>query len=259
MSAGAGGSNRFLARWEGVPTVDADALVDPASRRAKADKIIAVARDALGGDLSNRRVLDIGCSAGLIAAYLAEHACEVVGVDPDHEAIALARSRPAPPNLRFHAASAESLGPEQGTFDLVVCNHIYEHAPDQPALFAAIERLLAPGGVCYFSAGNRLMLIEGHYGLPFLSWVPIPLAHLYVRALGRGRHYEERHRTLWSLRRLARRFAVDDYTLRVIAEPERFASTDLIPPGSPIRRFPPLALRLLYPLLPTYLWILRRR
>ena len=40
------------------------------------------------------------------------------------------------------------------------------------------------------------MLIEGHYFLPFLSWLPADLASAYLRLTGRGRVYHERHLTL---------------------------------------------------------------
>jgi hypothetical protein len=50
---------------------------------------------------------------------------------------------------------------------------------------------------------NRLWPREVHYGLPFLSWLPLPLANRYLRWSGRGTDYTDASyaRTYWSLRR----------------------------------------------------------
>jgi 2-polyprenyl-3-methyl-5-hydroxy-6-metoxy-1,4-benzoquinol methylase len=233
-------------------------LADPAVRRRKALKIAAVVADFVGRPLGELRCLDVGCSAGAIAAVLAEQLGEVVGVDPDRPAVALAGQRHRRPNLRFEAGTLAELLPALGRFDVVVCNHVYEHVHDQRGLVASIRATLAPGGACYFSAGNALMLNEGHYGLPFLAWLPPDLASAYLRLAGRGRVYQERHLTLWGLRRLLRDFEIHDYTLPVLAEPERFSAPELAS-----RRIPPALLaalaRLLYPLMPTYLWMLTPR
>lgn len=246
----------YLALWRerGVGAAVAP-LGDPASRRRKAAKILAVLDDFLGRPLDGLRCLEIGCSSGLISAALAERFGSVVGIDPDGEAIARAR-RLRGRNLSFLRASILDYPGTPAAFDVVVCNHVYEHVHDQRALALAIHRVLRPEGACYFSAGNRLMLVEGHYHLPFLSWLPPSWASCYLRLMGRGRRYHERHLTLWSLRGLLRDFALHDYTLRVIREPERFCVEELV--GQPFRLLPDGALRLLYPFIPTYVWVLSK-
>jgi SAM-dependent methyltransferase len=129
--------------------------------------------------------------------------------------------------------------------------------PDPARLLAEIRRVLRPGGFCYFAAGNRLSLIEGHYGLPFLATLPRPLADRYLRLTRRGSHYYERHLSLWSLRRLVCGFEITDYTRAVLAAPERFAAGDVVPHGALRRGAVALAARLVYWACPTYLWILR--
>jgi len=235
-----------------------DRLADPALRRRKALKIAAVVADFVGRPLADLRCLDLGCASGAIAAVLAERFGEVVGVDPDRPAVELARQRHERPGLRFEHGTLAELRPALGSFDVVVCNHVYEHVHDQAGLVESIGAALAPAGCCYFSAGNALMLLEGHYGLPFLSWLPADAASAYLRLAGRGRVYRERHLTLWGLRRLLRDFRIHDYTLRVLADPAAFSAEELA-----FERLPPAALaavgRAVYPLLPTYLWMLTRR
>ncbi|MBI4506603.1 MAG: class I SAM-dependent methyltransferase [Chloroflexi bacterium] len=246
----------YLAQWQrrgaGVAVAP---LTDPASRLRKAAKILAVLEDFLGRPLSALRCLEVGCSAGLISAALAERFGSVVGVDPDPDAITRA-GRLRQPNLHFVRASILDFPGPAESFDVIVCNHVYEHVHDQRALALSIHRLLRRDGCCYFSAGNRLMLVEGHYGLPLLSWPPPAVGSWYLRVAGRGRRYDERHQTLWALRRLLRDFAVHDYTLRVLREPARFAAGELVGPA--VSALPGAGLRLLYPLIPTYIWVLTK-
>ena len=55
---------------------------------------------------------------------------------------------------------------------------------------AAIARSLASEGVYYLTTNNRWWPMEGHFGLPFLSWLPRPWADRYVRFMGRGSRYD---------------------------------------------------------------------
>ena len=43
------------------------------------------------------------------------------------------------------------------------------------------------------SAGNRWAVMEPHYRLPFLSWLPRGVAHTYLRLTRRGTSYEGIH------------------------------------------------------------------
>ena len=121
-----------------------------------------------------------------------------------------------------------------------------------------IYRVLAPGGACYFAAGNRWRLIEPHYGLPLLSVMPKWLAHRYLRLLRRGGQYYETHLTHGQLRQLVARFDVTDYTARIVEEPERFHATDQIRPDSAVHAAARLLARRANWLMPTYHWVLRK-
>src|ERR1700752_4096063 len=61
------------------------------------------------GDLRGRRVLDVGCGTGRLAAALADrYACKVWGVDTSAEMLAVARER-APRGAALREAAAEQL------------------------------------------------------------------------------------------------------------------------------------------------------
>ena len=66
-------------------------------------------------------------------------------------------------------------------FDVITCSHIYEHVPNAHLLIDEIYELLKPGGVCYFAAGNKYKVIEGHYKIPFLSYFPKKISNFYLK------------------------------------------------------------------------------
>lgn len=180
-----------------------------AERAAKARVIAELCRDAL------RRatwIADVGAGTGLIKARLeAEFDKPIVGFDVD-EAFVVERHR-------MVVADACRLPVADDRFDLLLLNHVYEHARDQAGLFREAWRVLRPGGTVYVSAGNRLAVVEPHYRLPFLSWLPRALADRYLRLSGRGTAYEGvRFLTYRPLRRLmsAPGFRVRDITERAL-------------------------------------------
>jgi SAM-dependent methyltransferase len=102
-----------------------------------------------------RRVLDIGCNAGLHALEWARRGVEVVGIDSAPVAIALARQRAGEdPRLRFEVADLADpdLG-RLGRFDLVtVLGGVLNCIPRSALVpaFRAIRSALEPGGDLVF-------------------------------------------------------------------------------------------------------------
>lgn len=228
-------------------------------RRRKALTMLAVLRNALGeGELAKARVLNVGCSTGLIDEVLAEHVGSVVGIDIDQGAIESARTRCARANLEFHLGDTMALDFPDHCFDVVICSQVYEHVPDPARMMSEIQRVLAPHGICYFAATNRLCIMEQHYHLPFLSIIPVSWAHRYLRWCGRGQHYHERHLTLFGLRRLTADLIIDDYTKRVLTDPGRYHTSYMINSNGK-RVFANLMLNVAYWAFPGYIWILRKR
>jgi SAM-dependent methyltransferase len=232
-------------------------LMDEAYKAPKVRKMLAILADAGALDRGGLAV-DVGCSGGLFVAGLGPHFREVVGIDIDPHALRSAAERRQPANVGYVLGDSQCLPLSEGSVDVVICNHVYEHVPDARRLFAEIERVLRPGGVCYLGAASRLAPLEPHYHLPFLSWLPKRLAHIYMRVAGKGDRYYENLRTYWGLTRLIRQFDIVDYTLRVISEPDHFEARDMIPKNGLAERIPKGFLRLLHPLLPSYLLILRK-
>ena len=78
--------------------------------------------------LSGRQVLDIGCGGGTLARSLEARGAYVYGVDPNAEALVLARK--AAPEGAFHRASAEALPFGDHSFDGAIFLNSFHHVPE---------------------------------------------------------------------------------------------------------------------------------
>lgn len=227
-------------------------------RERKAKTIVKVCQDFLGREnLSNLTLLDVGSSSGIIDNYLADFFHSVSGIDIDEAAMEHAKLTFNKPNLYFSHGDAMRLSLSDESVDVVVCSHVYEHVPDAATMFREIARVLKPDGFCYFSGNNHLMIIEPHYGLPFLSVLPRALAHRYMRITGKGKFYHEKHVSYCALKKLCKGFRRIDYSAKVIADPARFGVSYMIRPGSVKHRLAGLVARFL-PWATPHIWILHK-
>lgn len=180
-------------------------------RAEKARVIVELCRDRLQ---RAHRAADLGAGTGLVKKEIEERTgTRLIGIEIDRSFVVHRE--------RMVAADVCRLPLPEASLDFAVVNHLYEHVSDQPGLFRELYRVLVPGGEAYLSAGNRLAVLEPHYRLPFLSWLPRPLADLYLRLTGRGRSYEGiRFRTRPTLIAMIRDagFRVRDETRRALDE-----------------------------------------
>ncbi len=238
-------------------------ILDFENREFKANKAISVMEDFAskkGKDLSGMKGLDIGCSGGIITSLLAKRLEKVVGIDIDPSAVELARSTFSQiTNLSFAKTDVLALPYQNETFDVVFCNHVYEHVSDFRRLFDEIHRIMKPDGFCYLGAGNRFVLIEDHYSLPLLSWLHPSLANLYFRLAGKGKRYEVRLLSLRNLKKSLCKFKIVDYSIEIIKSPTKYYATDVIRPDSLLTRLPQRLLYWLEPIMPAYVFILSKR
>jgi SAM-dependent methyltransferase len=61
---------------------------------------------------------------------------------------------------------------------------------EQHTHLAEIGRCLRDNGKLYIAVPNRWGLIDAHYRLPFLGWLPRQLAHGYLRLTRKADKYE---------------------------------------------------------------------
>lgn len=75
------------------------------------------------GLIRRKRVIDVGCGDGRMALGCAPYASEVVGVDPDPDAIRVARTKAREldaANVKFKVGVAQELPVADGHFDVVL-------------------------------------------------------------------------------------------------------------------------------------------
>jgi SAM-dependent methyltransferase len=105
-----------------------------------------------------RRVLEVGCGAGVDLARFARGGASVVGVDLSSSAIDLARANFAQQKLtgEFHVADGEALPFEDNSFDLVFAHGVVQYTADPKRLVDECRRVLKPGGEAIFQVYNRV-------------------------------------------------------------------------------------------------------
>ena len=230
------------------------AVSDIDSRTPKFKKMQSIINDySHSTGLENAVCLEVGCSAGIITNMLAQHLGTVVGIDIDHNAIHSANNI-INGNASLLVGDALKLPFKDKSIDVVICNHIYEHVPNSHILMSEIYRVLKDDGLCYFAAGNKYNIIEAHYHLPFLSWLPKPIANLYLRITGKGQKYYEKHLSYFGLCNLLKDFEIHDYTLKIMHDPKKFMATDMITENSFITKTSKFVFRIFQFFIPTYIY-----
>ncbi len=233
-------------------------MYDNEERQLRAEKILAVLEHYLG-DLSGLTLLDMSCSTGFMANVFSRHVKLVIGIDIDQKAVLFAGGNNKTSKAIFTVMNGLNTGFSDNSLDITICNQMYEHVPDAQKLFKEIYRILKPGGICYFGATNRLKIVETHYGrIPFLSYLPKMLAHIYLRILHRGDYYYENLHTYAGLSRLTSDFERIDYTALVIEDPVKFRAGEMVSPGSLRQKAALAALKWVYWFSPGYIWLLRK-
>lgn len=182
----------FCARSSKVAELELSRTCDPRwggeGRERKADAIWRTLQYFAGPTISLGHWLDIGCGSGGIAACLAPRVSRITGIDPEPWERWADWTR-ACANLSFFQGSYadEALHVASASMDVVICNQVYEHVANPLALVAFIQRVLKPGGVCYFAGPNLLFPIEPHVFWPFVHWLPRDLARCVMRVMGSRR------------------------------------------------------------------------
>lgn len=118
------------------------------------------------------RVLDVGCGHGdlsRLVARLAGEDGEVVGIDRNEDALAMARdaapdARAAP--IRYHAVDLAADLPDLGQFDAIVGRRVLMYLPDARQTLGRLAAMARPGAVLAFQEHARTGLPAGVGELP---------------------------------------------------------------------------------------------
>jgi ubiquinone/menaquinone biosynthesis C-methylase UbiE len=128
-------------------------LYDPAARFLFGEDAIKRRVLELADIRSGQRVLDVGCGTGTLALRVkeAQPDAQVVGLDGDPKALAIARRKAARAGLdvAFDEGFSYSLPYPDGSFERVLSSFVFHHlaGADKQRSLAEILRVLVPGGV----------------------------------------------------------------------------------------------------------------
>jgi len=230
----------------------AHAYLDLPSRRLKGMKIERLL------DLASReqpfRLLEVGTGSGGVAHYFGTHASLQYTVD----AVDLHDHRVVVEGYRYLRADGTHLPFCDQAFDVVLSNHVIEHVGDHAAQMEhlhELRRVLKSGGCGYLAVPNRWMLIEPHYKLAFLSWLPPAWRTPYLRLCKKGRAYDCEPLQMRQLETMMRHAGMDISNmgieaLRVTLDIEHSGSwMDAL-----VRRMPDAMLRLFNRVMPTLIY-----
>ena len=125
------------------------------------------------GDLRGRRILDLGCGTGRLAAALAErYGATVTGVDPSPEMLKIARSRAPRGVIALERGSAEDIPFPDASFERAMMQLVV-HLVDRPQAFAELRRVLVPDGRLVISTVNPAAVERIWFSRLFPSYTAI--------------------------------------------------------------------------------------
>lgn len=105
-----------------------------------------------------KKVLDVGCGAGVDLARFARAGAICTGVDIADAAIALAETNFQQQGLTadLRVANGEALPFSDNTFDLVFAHGVVQYTADPQRLVDEVRRVTKPGGEAIFQVYNRI-------------------------------------------------------------------------------------------------------
>lgn len=122
------------------------------------------------------KILDIGCGRGELVWRLRGLGARAFGVEVEPRYVASGKILNATFDDQFPVLDLASPGAPfpypDNSFDLVVSFQVLEHVSDLDSLAREVARVLRPGGTTLHVLPAKYRLIEPHYGLPFVHWLP---------------------------------------------------------------------------------------
>lgn len=109
-------------------------------------------------ELTNKRVLDVGCGGGILTESMALTGAKATGLDLAKPLIDTAKLHALEHqvDVDYHCIDvSDFVKKHPGEFDVVTCMELLEHVPDPAALIKHCASLLKSGGKIFFSTINR--------------------------------------------------------------------------------------------------------
>ena len=146
--------------------------------RAERSDLARLLDQAIPGDA---RIAEVGCGTGQMSLFLATADRVVIGADLTRASLELAegaRRRYGVERALFVETDLRAPGLRAGAFDVVYSSGVLHHTPDPRASFAAVARLLRPGGIVVVGLYNAYARLphrvrRGVARLTGFRWIPL--------------------------------------------------------------------------------------
>ena len=103
-------------------------------------------------ELTDKRVLDLGCGYGWHCKFAADHgAANILGIDQSQRMIAEAKCRNAHEKIEYRVCGIHDYDYPADTYDLVVSNLVLHYIENLDVVYALVHKTLKPGGVFLFN------------------------------------------------------------------------------------------------------------
>jgi SAM-dependent methyltransferase len=121
-------------------------------------------------------LLDMGCGRGAFVGKLRKLGWRAFGIEVDarfvQAGVVIERLfNEQSPILTVLREDGRAAFPE-GFFDVILSNQVLEHIGDLDTAVAEMRRLLKPGGMMLHYFPAKFRLVEPHYRLPLVHWLP---------------------------------------------------------------------------------------
>jgi len=140
-----------------------------------------------GSAPSEITVLDFGCGRGSLVGKLRRRGWRAFGVEIEQrfvDAGALVNQMADEPYPILSTLRAGRTIFPENFFDVILTEQVLEHVSDLDQLVREMDRITAPGGILAHSFPAQYRVLEPHYKLPFVHWLPKSgLRYAAMRAL----------------------------------------------------------------------------
>ena len=109
-------------------------------------------------DLTNKKILDVGCGGGLLTEAMTLKGGLVTGIDVSEHPLEVADAHAKQENLKItyiNTTVEEFSSNHKHVFDVITCMELLEHVPDPVSVINACVHLIKPDGLLFLSTINR--------------------------------------------------------------------------------------------------------
>lgn len=140
------------------------------------------------GDVSGKKIIDVGCGNGGICIAFSLAGASVAGVEVEEDLYLIAKKHTEfyGAKVNFYLYDGNELPFDDNTFDYAVSTSVLEHTTSPVLYLREILRILKSHGILYLGFPNKLWPKETHTGLWFLTYFPGILKPVFIKMFHRN-------------------------------------------------------------------------